>query len=133
MDNAFQVDPSQVIARTADANLLAGVAVVTGTGDNDCALAGADAASGVLGVNLESVNSGEAASIVMGGIVPMLAGAAIARNSYVTTDSQGRAVAFTPNFAGATPVQCLGYTLDECANANETVSVKLLLCPCQAT
>ena len=58
-----------------------------------------------------------------------LAGAAVTRGQFVTSDATSRAVPVTLAAAGATYIQVLGEALESAAGAGEFFACKILLCP----
>lgn len=129
MEASIVLDPNQIIARTAATAVGEGIIVKT-SGNDGAAIAGASPTGGLLGVNLYNATvAGESLSIANGGIARVKAGAAVARDAFVTSDSTGRAVTATLVASGATYIQLLGQALEACDNANEFIAVKITLAP----
>ena len=128
MDTSYYIDPAQCLPRTCLTALAEGN-IVAITTDSAVGLAGATPSGGLLGVARTATAANTVADIVTGGVARCLAGAAVTRGQFVTSDATSRAVPVTLAAAGATYIQVLGEALESAAGAGEFFACKILLCP----
>lgn len=121
--------PLQMIPLASESTLTDGLVVVQGAADMSCALpAGADPTSGVLGVVFRpdgsSAASGDQVDIVVSGIYPCVASAAITRGATVAVSGTSGKVKTAAPSAGANDM-IVGTALESAAADNERIAVLL--------
>lgn len=95
-----------------------GVRIIA-TADRSVDLAALGAVDGVL---LNKPNAGQIAVVGVVGIFQAIAGGAITRGSYISTDASGKFIAITPNGSGTTLRDCVGKALESAVN-NDIISM----------
>ena len=117
-------DPNEVVPFMAEAALAEGVAVISGTDANECALSTATPpTSGLLGITRTSAAINTVVDVVMGGIARAKTGGVVTKGNNLTTDGTGRVIAATPG--SGVNAQLIGVALETSGGADEYIAVKV--------